>query len=194
MRHDALRDGIANLMKEVCTDVKTEPGLLPVNTNNFNSKTNVKDGARLDISAYGLQSKFERTFYDVRVSHPHASSNLTLSIEELYEKNEKEKQDKYEQRVIETEKGSFTPLVFLTTGGTGPKCSLILKRLAEMIALKRKELYSHVICFIRTKLRFSLLKSVLISLRGMRGKLNKEPKMDGISFNIIPHESAYYDC
>ena len=193
MRHDALRDGIANLMREVCTDVRTEPGLIPVNSNSFNPKTSTKDGARLDISACGIQSKFERTFFNVRVSHPHAPSNVTLSLEELYKRNEKEKQEKYEERILQTEKGTFAPLVFLTTGGIGPQCSVVLKRLAELIAKKRKELYSHVMSFIRTKLRFSLLKSVLISNHGVRGKTKKEPKLEGISFNIIPTQTAY-DC
>ena len=111
----------------------------------------------------------------------------------LGKKNEKEKRDLYEKRVQETEKGSFVPMVFLTTGGTGPQCSYILKRLAQMISMKRKELYSHVLNFMRTKLRFSLLKSVLISIRGVRGKTSKEPKLDEVSFNLIPSQIAY-DC
>ena len=40
-------------------------------------------------------------------------------------------------RVIESEKGSFSPMVFLTTGGARPACSVVLKRLAERIAIKR---------------------------------------------------------
>ena len=61
-------------------------------------------------------------------------------------------------------------MVFLTTGGTGPECTRVLKRLAVKIADKRKERYSFVINYIRTKLRYSLLKSVLVSIRGVRGR------------------------
>ena len=61
-------------------------------------------------------------------------------------------------------------MVFLTSGGMGPECSSVLKRVAHLIADKRSEEYSHVISFIRTKLRFSLLKSTLMAIRGNRGK------------------------
>ncbi len=71
-------------------------------------------------------------------------------LKALYERNEREKREKYEERVIETEKGSFEPLVFLTTGGTGPSCTKVLKRIAGKIASKRGELYSHVMGFVRT--------------------------------------------
>ena len=50
--------------------VHTEPALLPVNPNDFGNRTNKVEGARLDIAARGLTSAFERTFFDVRVSHP----------------------------------------------------------------------------------------------------------------------------
>ena len=54
-------------MKEArCSDVQIEPPLLPVNPNDFHARTKTTDGARLDISARGLQSAFERTFFDVR--------------------------------------------------------------------------------------------------------------------------------
>jgi len=78
------------------------------------------------------------------------------------------------RRVLETEKGSFEPLVFLTTGGTGPSCTKVLKRIAGKIAEKKGEQYSHVIGFVRTRLRFSLLRSVLIAVRGVRGKVMKD--------------------
>ncbi len=109
MRHNWLRDATANIMREVCIDVKTEPQLLPVNPNDYNNRTNIVEGARLDISACGLNSTFERTFFDIRVSHPHAASNVVLSLPALYKKNEKEKMDLYSERVKETEKGSFSP-------------------------------------------------------------------------------------
>ena len=60
MRHNALRDTIANMLRESgCNDVRTEPLLLPVDPNNFSSQTNVADGARLDISARGVHSAFD---------------------------------------------------------------------------------------------------------------------------------------
>jgi hypothetical protein len=107
--------------------------------NDFGSRTNTTEGGRLDIAARGRTSKFEQTFFDVRVSHPYAASNVTVSLKALYAWNEKEKQDKYQERVLESEKGSFEPLVFLTTGGTGPSCTKVLKRIAGMITGKKGE-------------------------------------------------------
>ncbi len=67
MRHNNLRDSFANLLKEVCVDVQTEPSLLPVRPNDYNTRTNTAEAARLDVSARGLNSTFEQTFYDIRV-------------------------------------------------------------------------------------------------------------------------------
>ena len=69
----------------------------------------------------------------------YAASNVTKTLKQLYERNEKENRDKYEERVIESEKGSFSPMVFLTTGGTGPEATVVRKRLAEMVSNKRAE-------------------------------------------------------
>ncbi len=107
MRHNSLRDAIANMLKEVCVDVKTEPTLLPLNPNNYSSRPIVTEGARLDVSACGLNSTFERTFFDIRVSHPHAASNVVLSLSELYKRNEKEKMDKYSERVYTRKRESI---------------------------------------------------------------------------------------
>ena len=150
------------------------------------------EGARLDVSACGLNSTFERTFFDIRVSHPHAASNVVLSLSQLYKRNEKEKIDKYSERVRETEKASFSPMVFLTTGGTGPECTKVLKTIAGKIAQKRGEQYGHIMSFIRTKLRFSLLKSVLIAVRGVRGKsTTKEPNIRYLSYNLVRRDTDY---
>ena len=172
MRHNAIRDTEANLLREVCKDVRTEPILLPVNKENLMPRTNSQPGARLDISARGVWAAFERSFYDVRVTHPNCPSNVYKTIPQLYEKHESEKKAEYSERVLEVEKGSFTPLVFTTSGGMGPECARFNKRLAELIAQKRNEPYAVIMNYIRTRLRFALLRSILIAVRGVRGKIN----------------------
>ena len=92
---------------------------------------------------------------------------------------------------MESEKGSFAPMVFLTTGGAGPACTEVLKRLAEKIADKRSENYSHVITHLRTRLRFALLRSVLIAIRGVRGSIYKERTIGHVSLNLIASEKNY---
>lgn len=130
-------------------------------------RSNTSDQARLDIiSARGVWSPFDRTFLDVRVSHPNAPSNRSKTLKKLYEDNEKEKKLAYNDRVINIEKGNFSPLVFLTTGGMAKECLRFNNRIADLISRKRGERYSDVVKYIRTKLRFSMLRSTLIALRG----------------------------
>ncbi len=78
-------------------------------------------------------------------------------------------------------------------GGTGPACSKVIKRIAGKIAEKKGEQYSHVMGYLRTRLRFSLLRSVLIAVRGVRGKPMKEPFIGSVAFNLVPASSSY-DC
>ena len=191
-RHNALRDTEADLLKEVCRDVRTEPMLLPTNKNAHPPGTIVDDQARLDIVATGLWGTFERTYFDVRVTHPGAKSNAGKSLDKLLNVNEKEKQTKYSSRVINTEKSSFVPLVFSTGGSSAPQCQRHHRRVAELISNKRSEQYSHIMSYIRTRVRFALLKSVLMAVRGIRGKPSqRSTPVSHVPFNLIPTEDIY---
>lgn len=85
------------------------------------------------------------------------------------------------------EKGTFTPIVMSTSGGAGNEADRHHKRIASIIAEKRRESYADVLNYIRTRLRFSLLKRVLIAIRGFRGKRFKEntTSISSLSFNLI---------
>ena len=100
----------------------------------------------------------------------------------------------YGDRVLKVEKGSFVPLVYTTTGGMGPLCEKTHKRIAQLISDKRNERYSDVMSHLRTRLRFSLLKSILVALRGARGKRTEqsiEQSIGNVSFNLIPYFKTY---
>ena len=191
MRHNALRDMNAKLQSEVCRDVVTEPRLLPINNEEVSGTT--ADRAAPDISSRGLWSTFQRTFFDVRVLHPNAASyqsNQTLAS--IYNQHEKEKMRKYNSRVITVEKGTFTPLVYTTFGGCGPQATRYHKRIAELISKKNNEDYRDVINHIRVKIRFSLLRSVLIAIRGERGRNTTiSQPLSSTSFNLIPEAMDY---
>ena len=75
---------------------------------------------------------------------------------------------KYQQRVLDVEMGSFTPLVFGTNGGMGNECQRFLKHLADKIAQKDTEPYHVVITWLRTQISFELLRSVHACVRGSR--------------------------
>ena len=74
----------------------------------------------------------------------------------------------YNHRVQEVEQGSFTPLIFSTSGGMSRECSTFYSRLAAMISEKRGEELSLVSTWIKTKINYSLIRSTLMCLRGTR--------------------------
>ena len=191
MRHNRIRDLEATILKDVCKDVKVEPDLIPIGNSTINS-TNTTEGARLDVSAVGIWSPMERTFLDVRVVHPNSPSYMNIKPEKLYEQHEKDKKRTYNHRITQVEKASFTPLVFSTLGGMGRECARYHKQVAQLIAIKTNQEYSHVMNHLRTRLRFVLLKSTVIAIRGERGKPGKaRGKISDLSFNTIPDMPSY---
>ena len=194
IRHDALVKVEAEIMREAgCKNVVIEQHLIPTKGDHLKARTEKGDQSRMDVAATGVFSPMERTFFDVRVTHPNAPSNRSIPPSKLYVRHEMEKKVKYEERIIQIEKGSFCPLIFSTSGGVGPLCDNVHKKLAGRIATKRKESYGDVIRFIRTRLRFALLKCVLMGLRGVRGKDfgDTEDQLADISFGLIPQASFY---
>ena len=168
MRHNEIRNTETELLREVCRDVQIEPALIPLSGQQFSRSAITGDMARLDVSARGFWSPMGKAFFDVRITHPNASSNSTKTLPQIYAHHENEKKREYSERVNQVEHASFTPLVFTTSGSEGPECKQFHRRLATLISNKRKESYADTIAYIRRKLRFSLLRTTLVALRGYR--------------------------
>ena len=184
MRHNRVREFEAALMKEVCHNVQIEPELLPLGNDNIRSG-NVAEKARLDVAGVGVWGTYEKTFLDIRIMHPNSPSYANKSIQQVYATHEQEKKRCYNERVLQVERGSFTPIVGSTSGGWGKEADMYHKRIATLIALKRNEEYADVMNYIRTRLRFCLLKSVLTAVRGVRGSLRTASPISTISFNLV---------
>ena len=167
-RHNELRDLEADLLSMVCKDVEIEPQLQDVTGEQLSSGSNLAKEARLDIHARGFWEKHQSAFFDIRVCHPNAESYKQMEPKQIYRLHENEKKRSYSRRVLDIEHGSFTPLVFTSTGGMGPECLRFHSRLAELIADKKGEHYSRTISWIRARTSFALLRSALICLRGSR--------------------------
>ena len=180
MRHNEVRNIEAQLLQEVCRDVQIEPALIPLSGQFFGRSANHQDSARLDVSARGLWGPMEKAFFDVQIFHPNADSNHSKSLPQLYTSHENEKKRSYNQRVVQVEHGTFTPLVFSTTGGESPECMRFHKRLATLLSNRRGEKYCDSIAYIRRKIRFCILRTTLIAIRGYR-----KPKTPDTA-NIIP--------
>ena len=88
-------------------------------------------------------------FFDVRVCHPNADSYRDLTPKQIYKKHENEKKRQYAERVMEIEQGTFTPLVFTTTGGMEDECVKYHSRLVKVITNTKRESYSSAISWIR---------------------------------------------
>ena len=97
-------------------------------------------------------------FFDIRVCHPNGDSYRDLTPKQIYKKHENEKKRQYAERVMEIEQGTFTPLVFTTTGGMADECVRYHNRLAELIANKKGESYSSAISWIRAKVSFAIVR------------------------------------
>ena len=138
LRHNEIRDITASLLTEVCSEVCTEPDLQPVTPDQLDgASANSQDGARLDVSANGVWGgRFQKTYFDVRVFNILACSNKNQALAAVYRKHELEKKRVYQQRILEVEHSSFTPLVLSATGGMGNEATTFYKRLATLLAQK----------------------------------------------------------
>ena len=163
IRHNQLRNMTASLLTEVCHDVEIESHLQPTSRDKCpNPNTNISDGARLDVSMNGFWGgQYEKAFLDVRVFNPYANSYKNIETDKCYKKHELEKKKLYEERVLNVEHSTFTPLVFSVAGGMSRECTLFFKRLASLIAEKRDQIYSKTLGWLRCCTSFALLRSCI---------------------------------
>ena len=189
-RHNELRDMTADLLAEVCPDVSIEPHLEELTGETLGERTaNASEGARLDVSARGVWSRNQRAFFDVRVFNPHARRFQNQTLAQAYLSNENEKKRAYNERVLQIENGTFTPLVFNVCGGMGRECITFYKRLSTLISEKRQENLSSVSTWIRTRICFALLRSTLMCLRGTRHRYHRA-NVNEIDMELDLHEAA----
>ena len=123
---------------------------------------------RLDICARGFWEAGQTACFGVRVFNPNATRYAKLELSKSYEINEKEKKKYYNERIMQIEHGSFTPLVMSATGGMSRECRKFYVCLSEMISEKRDVNYSTIVTWIRRKMTFSLIKSIDLCTRGSR--------------------------
>ena len=58
-------------------------------------------------------------FFDVRVFNPNARRYVKQEPSKTYQINEKEKKRFYNERIMQTKQGTFTPLMMSVTRGMG---------------------------------------------------------------------------
>ena len=150
MRHNNVRDFEANLLKTVVNDVEIEPPLQKLENEEINGLTG--DDAKPDIRARGVWRKGQNAFFDIRLTNVNANSQKHLPVNAILKKHEQEKKRSYNNRIMNVEHGTFTPLVFSLTGGEGPETSMFHKHISQQIAIKTEEKYEKVRLLIRCKI------------------------------------------
>ena len=191
IRHDEVRNFTAEVLGEVCKDVVIEPSLTPLTGEQFDYDTaNVDKNARLDVAARGVWRSGSRAFFDIRVFNPLAPTYSARSIKAAHKSNENGKKREYNERVLEVEHGSFTPLVFSCFGGMSFECGNLYNKVAEKIAEKRDISASVAKNWIRTKLSFCLLRTTNLCIRGSRTKLFEAEHLKDTNIQMVAMDSG----
>ena len=113
-------------------------------------------------------------YFDVNVFSPFAKSYLKTNLESLFKKQEEKKKEKYNDRVIKVEHGTFTPVVLSTYSGFGRETSCFVSRLAEKITEKQGTEKSVVSNYIRSKVSHMLVRSQVECIRGSKAISSRE--------------------
>ena len=134
-RHNEVRDLVGNQVSDVCNGVAIEPQLAPLSGEVFlAASTNTADDARVDVRAFGIWTRAQDAFLDIRFYHPDAASYADTPLETLLLQHEGQKKPEYNERIVNVDLGAFCPLVLSTAGAASPECAKFLKRLCGMLA------------------------------------------------------------
>ena len=116
------------------------------------------------ISILYIWSPLLRAFIDVRIFNPQVQINW--------------------------KKVSQLCTVMSTSGGLSKECDKLVRQIAMKLSLKRGERYSDIVGFIRRRLRFDLLRTCVIALRGFKKNAAPE-KIEDLEFNLRPVAANY---
>ena len=179
MRHDNIRDFEANLLKALHNNIEIEPALHEITNEKIPGNTD--DKARPDIRAREVWKQGQNAFFDICLTNVNANSQKHQTVEKIFKKHEKEKKSVYNNRIMNVEHETFTPLILSLTEGEGPETSTFHKHIAQKYCEKNEEKYEKVLSLIRCKLSFLILRSVLICARGSLSVSNNNIVLDDVS-------------
>ena len=120
--------------------------------------------------------------------NPLATTYASSSLAQCYRWAGLDKKRKYDERIREVERGTFSPLVFSSSGGMGLSATVVYKRIATLISEKKGHPYSHVLHWLTCHLCFSLLHSAVMCLRGSRSTYHRHNLID-LSIDLACFES-----
>ena len=108
----------------------------------------------------------------------------------MYTSHQNEKKTEYGPRTKEVEKGTLTAAVMSktimsTSGGMGKEMDVLVRQIATKLSVKRGERYSNTVGFVRRRIRFDLLRTCVIALRGHE-KTAAPDSIRDLDFNLRP--------
>ena len=133
----------------------------------------------------------EMAFFDIKVFNPLAKTYMSQSLEAAFKTNENNKKRSYNNRIIQVEKGTFTPVVLSSLGGLGVESGRFVSKLVELVSHKKNLERSVVANYIRTKISFELIRSQVACIRGARSL--KVMSMEVDEAEIVQSVSAIRD-
>ena len=137
-----------------------------------------------DFSARGVWVPQSEALFDVRVVDTDARSYLNRSPLAVLSTAEGEKKRKYHQACT-NRRAQFTPVCVSVDGMMGNEASRFVRRLAEQLSARWDSNYSSVLCWIRTRLTFAILRATILCLRGSRTKWRSINVADGAPLDLI---------
>ena len=173
IRHNEVRDILADLLTEVCSDVAVEPQLAPVSGEVFLAASTPPMMLALISGLEGCGPGHRILSWVSGFFHPDAPSYAIKPLDKLSAEHERKKKLEYAERIINVDRGTFTPLVFTTACCCAPECSRFVKRLCGLISNGDTKLYAETMTYVRCRLAFALLRSAIMCIRDARSSYQR---------------------
>ena len=175
-RHNEIRDAVGDLAALLWGQVKREPVVADDCT----------DGETLiaDLGVRGVWSPQSEALFDIRVIDTDAQSYLSQPPDVILFRAEAEKKQKYSVAAT-TRRAHFTPLCFSVDGLSGSEAVCFLKRLAGGLSSRWDRCYTEVLCWIRMRLAFAILRATGLCVRGSRSKWRCLGLEDGAAIDTV---------
>ena len=117
-----------------------------------------------DLGVCSVWSPQSEALFDIRVTDTDAQSYLGHAPESILFQAETEKKQKYSD-AANARHAHFTPLCFSVDGLAGSEAACFIKRLAAGLLSKWERNYSDVLCWVRTRLAFAILRTMTVCER-----------------------------
>ena len=133
--------------------------------------------------ARGVWDRQSAASFDIRVTDTDAPSYLNRSPMSVLIAAEEEKKRKY-VTACGDRRTSFTPLVTSVDGVLAPEFTFFLKRIADGLSAKWDRPYNQIMCWVRRRISFAILRATDICIRGTRTKWRSLGLEDGSTIGM----------